>query len=118
MVLNWILKSHVSGLKYRKNPRDFATNDNVIGMLCVIIFGVAFTAILGSLVVNVINPSIGLFMGCFASAGLSVSIEDPTSTYCNLIMAIIRLLIIVSFIFTLVRQVNTIRKGPQSLRAF
>ena len=43
--------------------KDFIAKGNVMDMAVGIIIGAAFTAIVGSLVADLINPIIGLFMG-------------------------------------------------------
>ena len=76
--------------------------DMVVG----IIIGAAFTAIVGSLVADIINPIIGLFMGGVDFGGLTASVGEATFTYGNFIMAIINFLIIAFVVFMLVRTVN------------
>ena len=71
-----------------------------------IIIGAAFTAIVGSLVADIINPIIGLFMGGVDFGGLTASVGEATFTYGNFIMAIINFLIIAFVVFMLVRTVN------------
>ena len=76
-----------------------------------IIIGAAFTAIVGSLVADMVNPLIGLFMGGVDFANLSASVVEATFTYGNFIMAIINFLIIAFVVFMLVRQVNKMKKA-------
>jgi len=77
-----------------------------------IIIGAAFTAIVGSLVEDLINPLIGLFMGGVDFGGLTASVGEATFTYGKFIMAIINFLIIAFVVFMLVRMVNK-AKGPE-----
>ena len=77
-----------------------------------IIIGAAFTAIVGSLVADLVNPLIGLFMGGVDFGGLSASVGEATFTYGKFIMAIINFLIIAFVVFMLVRTVNK-AKGPE-----
>jgi large conductance mechanosensitive channel len=77
-----------------------------------IIIGAAFTAIVGSLVDDLINPLIGLFMGGVDFGSLSASVGEATFTYGNFIMAIINFIIIAFVVFMLVRQVNK-AKAPE-----
>ena len=76
-----------------------------------IIIGAAFTAIVGSLVADMVNPLIGLFMGGVDFVNLSASVGEATFTYSNFIMAITNFLIIAFFVFMLVRQVNKMKKA-------
>ncbi|MFT6118073.1 MAG: large conductance mechanosensitive channel [Yoonia sp.] len=57
-----------------KEFKDFIAKGNVMDMAVGIIIGAAFTAIVGSLVADMINPLIGLFMGGVDFAGLSGSV--------------------------------------------
>ncbi|MFT5650887.1 MAG: large conductance mechanosensitive channel [Yoonia sp.] len=93
-----------------KEFKDFIAKGNVMDMAVGIIIGAAFTAIVGSLVADMINPLIGLFMGGVDFAGLSGSVGEATFTYGNFIMAIINFLIIAFVVFMLVRQVNKMKK--------
>ena len=61
--------------------KDFIAKGNVMDMAVGIIIGAAFTAIVGSLVADIINPIIGLFMGGVDFAGLSASVGEATFTY-------------------------------------
>jgi large conductance mechanosensitive channel len=92
--------------------KDFIAKGNVMDMAVGIIIGAAFTAIVGSLVADLINPLIGLFMGGVDFGGLTASVGDATFTYGAFIMAIINFLIIAFVVFMLVRTVNK-AKGPE-----
>ena len=96
--------------------KDFIAKGNVMDMAVGIIIGAAFTAIVGSLVDDLITPLIGLFMGGIDFAALSASVGDATFTYGNFIMAIINFLIIAFVVFMLVRSVNK-AKGPEEEEA-
>ena len=100
-----------------KEFKDFIAKGNVMDMAVGIIIGAAFTAIVGSLVADMINPLIGLFMGGVDFAGLSASVGDATFTYGNFIMAIINFLIIAFVVFMLVRTVNSMKKKEEEAPA-
>ena len=105
--------------------RDFIAKGNVMDMAVGIIIGAAFTAIVKSLVDDLINPIIGLFMGGIDFANqyiiLSGEVADGTSladareagaavfAYGSFIMAIINFLIIAFVVFMLVRYVNKVK---------
>ena len=97
-----------------KEFKDFIAKGNVMDMAVGIIIGAAFTAIVGSLVADMINPLIGLFMGGVDFSGLSASVGEATFTYGNFIMAIINFLIIAFVVFMLVRQVNKLKKQEEA----
>ena len=93
--------------------KDFIAKGNVMDMAVGIIIGAAFTAIVGSLVEDLINPLIGIFMGGVDFGGLSASLGDATFTYGNVIMAIINFLIIAWVVFMLVKSVNRIKEAAE-----
>jgi large conductance mechanosensitive channel len=94
-----------------KEFKDFINKGNVMDMAVGIIIGAAFTAIVGSLVADLINPLIGIFMGGIDFGGLSASVGNATFTYGNFIMAIINFLIIAFVVFMLVRTLNNMKKA-------
>ena len=90
--------------------KDFIAKGNVMDMAVGIIIGAAFTAIVTSLVDDLINPIISLFMGGidFSSMGyrLSEGEDGAIFAYGNFIMALINFLIIAWVVFLLVKAVN------------
>jgi len=109
--------------------KDFIAKGNVMDMAVGIIIGAAFTAIVASLVGDLINPIIGLFMGGvdFTNnyAVLSGEVADGASleaaretgasvfAYGSFIMAIINFLIIAWVVFMLVRYVNRVKAASE-----
>ncbi len=94
-----------------KEFKDFIAKGNVMDMAVGIIIGAAFTAIVTSLVADIINPLIGLFMGGIDFGGLSAAVGEAVFTYGNFIMAIINFLIIAFVVFMLVRYVNKVKEA-------
>jgi large conductance mechanosensitive channel len=107
-----------------KELKDFIAKGNVMDMAVGIIIGAAFTAIVGSLVADLINPIISLFMGGVDFGGLFVNLNGDFATieaadeagaavfaYGRFIMAIINFLIIAFVVFMLVRGVNKLKKA-------
>ena len=92
--------------------KDFIAKGNVMDMAVGIIIGAAFTAIVGSLVADLINPLIGIAMGGVDFGGLTATVGEAVFTYGNFIMAIINFLIIAFVVFMLVRAVNK-AKDPE-----
>ena len=89
--------------------KDFISKGNVMDMAVGIIIGAAFTAIVGSLVADLITPIIGIFMGGLDLAGLTATVGEAKLTYGNFIMAIINFLVIAFVVFMLVRQLNKMK---------
>ena len=93
--------------------KDFIAKGNVMDMAVGIIMGAAFTAIVSSLVDDLITPLIGIFMGGVDFSGLSFGVGDALFTYGNFIMAIINFLIIAWVVFLLVKAVNKVKAEPE-----
>ena len=110
--------------------KDFIAKGNVMDMAVGIIIGAAFTAIVTSLVGDLINPIIGLFMGgvdftnnyavlagdVAEGASLEAARETGASVfaYGAFIMAIINFLIIAFVVFMLVRYVNKVKAATET----
>jgi len=113
-----------------KEFKDFIAKGNVMDMAVGIIIGAAFTAIVASLVADLINPIIGLFTGgvdftnnyavlsgeVAAGASLEVARETGASVfaYGSFIMAVINFLIIAWVVFMLVKSVNKIKAAAEA----
>tara|TARA_R110002049_G_scaffold117332_6_gene270769 strand:+ start:1284 stop:1718 length:435 start_codon:yes stop_codon:yes gene_type:complete len=109
--------------------KDFIAKGNVMDMAVGIIVGAAFTAIVTSLVGDLINPIIGLFTGGVdftnnyavlagdvpADASLEQAREAGASVfaYGAFIMAVINFLIIAFVVFMLVKMVNRIKAAAE-----
>ena len=105
--------------------KDFIAKGNVMDMAVGIIIGAAFTAIVGSLVSDLVNPIISLFMGGVDFSGMYALLGDGEFTsitaaeeagaavfaYGRFIMAIINFLIIAFVVFMLVKAVNKTKKA-------
>lgn len=93
-----------------KEFRDFISRGNVMDLAVAVIIGAAFTAIVTSLVDDIIMPIIGVLMGGVDFTGLAVQIGEATISYGNFIQAIINFLIIAFVIFMMVRSINKMQK--------
>ena len=91
--------------------RDFISRGNVIDLAVAVIIGAAFTAIVTSLVDDIIMPIIGVLMGGVDFTSLTVQVGDAMIMYGNFIQAIINFLIIAFVIFMMVRTINKMQ-GP------
>lgn len=106
-----------------KEFKDFIAKGNVMDMAVGIIIGAAFTAIVSSLVADLINPIIGLVTGGMDFSNLFVNLGDGTFTslaaareagapvfaYGAFITAVINFLIIAFVVFLLVKMVNRVK---------
>ncbi len=89
--------------------RDFIAKGNVMDLAVGIIIGAAFTAIVSSLVDDLIQPLIGLFVGGLDFSGLSFGLGEAQFMYGSFITALINFLIIAFVVFMLVKFVNRIK---------
>ncbi len=103
--------------------KDFIARGNVMDMAVGIIIGAAFTAIVTSLVGDLINPIIALFTGGIDFSGWFYHLSDsdcasvaackeagaPVFAIGNFIMAIINFLIVAFVVFMLVKTVNKVK---------
>ncbi|PRY93665.1 large conductance mechanosensitive channel [Hasllibacter halocynthiae] len=103
--------------------KDFIAKGNVMDMAVGIIVGAAFTAIVNSLVGDIINPVIALFTGGIDFSGwfyvldggeyasLAAAQEAGASVFAvgSFLMAVINFLIVASAVFVLVKMVNRIK---------
>jgi large conductance mechanosensitive channel len=97
--------------------KDFIAKGNVMDMAVGIIIGAAFTAIVTSLVGDLINPIISLFMGGldFSSMGYALGDGEDAAVfaYGNFIMALINFVVIAFVVFMLVRTVNRVKDAEE-----
>lgn len=106
-----------------KEFRDFIAKGNVMDMAVGIIIGAAFTAIVASMVDDLLQPVLGLATGGtdFSNWFLALNGEDyptlravrdagaPVFAYGSFVTAVINFLIIAFVVFLLVKGVNRIK---------
>ena len=93
--------------------RDFILRGNVVDLAVGIVIGAAFTAIVNSLVADVLTPVMGiLFSADFSS--LSVTVNDSTITYGNFLNALISfVLVAAALFFFVVKPMNLLERRRQ-----
>ncbi len=110
-----------------KEFKDFIAKGNVMDMAVGIIIGAAFTAIVKSMVADLINPFISLFTGGidfinlfvvlgegeFATLAAAQEAGVATFAYGSFIMAVINFLIIAFVVFMLVKGVNKAKDAAE-----
>lgn len=92
--------------KFIEEFKKFITRGNVLDMAVGIIIGGAFTAIVTSLVDDIISPIIGLIGGANFDT-LSVTFGGVTLAYGKFITAIINFLLVALVLFCIIKIVNT-----------
>lgn len=108
--------------------KTFISRGNVIDLAVGIIMGSAFTAIVSSLVSDVMMPPIGLLLGGIDFSEFFVSLDGEaykslkaakdagaaTINYGLFLNAIIKFLIVAFAVFMLVKQVNRLQKKVET----
>lgn len=91
-----------------KEFKEFISRGNMMDLAVGFIIGAAFTAIVNSLVKDLINPLIGLFIGKIDLSNLKFTIGEATFKYGSFLNAVINFLIIALAVFFLIKLVNKI----------
>ena len=93
--------------------KKFIARGNVLDLAVAVILGVAFSAIVTSLVDDIIMPVIGVLLGGINFSGLAIQVGEALITYGNFIQAVINFLIIAFVIFLLVRFAEQFQKEEE-----
>ena len=102
--------------------KTFIARGNVMDMAVGVVVGGAFTAIVNSLVGDIINPLIGKLFGgvdlsnakiILTAADEAAGIEEVALRYGALIQAIINFLIVALCIFTVIRGINKLKDAAK-----
>ena len=108
--------------------KDFIARGNVMDMAVGIIIGAAFTAIVTSMVADLVNPFISLILGGLDFSGLFISLDGndyatigaadeaggAVFAYGRFIMALINFLIVAFVVFLLVKAVNRVKERGEA----
>lgn len=111
--------------------KAFIARGNVVDLAVGIIMGAAFTAIVTSLVNDIIMPPIGLLLGGIDFSNFYVDLAGnrydnldaaraagaPVLAYGVFVNSIIKFLIVAWAVFLLVKQVNRFRREPEPVAA-
>jgi large conductance mechanosensitive channel len=93
-----------------KEFKDFAMKGNVIDLAVATVLGVAFNAIVGAVVDNIIMPIVGMITGGIDFNSLSVKVGSAELKYGMAITAAIKFLAIALFLFAIVKAMNSAKK--------
>jgi large conductance mechanosensitive channel len=96
-----------------KEFREFINRGNVIDLAVAVILGAAFTAIVNSLVNDIIMPIIGVLLGGVDFTTLGVQVGDATIAYGNFIQAIINFLLVAFILFLIIRTLNRTKRREE-----
>ncbi|MGY0836317.1 large conductance mechanosensitive channel protein MscL [Aerococcus urinaeequi] len=92
-----------------KEFRDFIAKGNVLDMAIGVVMATAFTAIVNSLVSDIIMPFVGLFLGSTDFTSITVQLGSAVLTIGNFIQAVITFLIIALVLFFVMKAVATLK---------
>lgn len=99
--------------KITKEFQEFISRGNVVDMAVGVIIGGAFTAIVNSLVNDMLTPLLGLLTGGMDFSTLSFGIGGAQFCYGSFIAAVINFLLIALVLFLLVKGINKLRRKPE-----
>jgi large conductance mechanosensitive channel len=100
-----------------KEFKEFISKGNVLDLAVGVIIGIAFGAIVNSIVGDFLMPLIGIILGGIDFSNLSVNIGGAVLPYGKLIQAIINFLIIAFVLFLLVKGINKFRTKKEDAPA-
>lgn len=89
--------------------KTFIMRGNVMDLAVGIIMGAAFTAIVTSMVDDLVNPLLGLFIGGIDFSSLSFGLGDAQFMYGNFINAVIKFIVIAWVVFLLIKGLNSMK---------
>ena len=101
---------------FMKEFKEFISRGNVMDMAVGIIIGGAFTAIVNSLVADIINPLLGCFVSMDFSAWTIPLVGEAALGIGNFINAVISFLIMAFILFSIIKSMNkaaSIGKKPE-----
>ena len=89
-----------------KEFKEFIMRGNVLDLAVGVIIGGAFTAIVTSLVDDVIGPVIGMLCGGIDFSSIAVTVGSAQLMVGNFIQAIINFLLVALCVFAIIKSVN------------
>ena len=99
--------------KFFSEFKAFIARGDVLSMAIGIIIGSTFTAIVNSLVKDIITPLIGVILGGIDFSGMSVTIGESTILFGSFIQAVINFLLTAFVLFLVVKAVNAMKAAAE-----
>lgn len=96
--------------------KEFISNGNVMSMAVGIIIGGAFTAIVSSLVSDIITPLLGMILGGINFSGISITVGDATLLVGRFIQSIIMFILTALVIFVIMKGFNKFTVNKEGRR--
>ena len=98
-----------------KEFKEFIARGDVMSMAIGIIIGGAFTAIVNSLVNDVVTPLLGIILGGLDFTGIAITVGSANLMVGNFIQAVITFLLTALVIFTIIKTINSIFKKKEEV---
>jgi len=98
-----------------KEFKEFISQGNALDLAIGVIIGVAFGAIVNSVVADLLMPVIGIVLGGINFSGLTATVGGAVLTYGKLIQAIINFLLIAFVLFFLLKTINRFRTKKEDI---
>lgn len=102
--------------------KEFISRGNVIDLAVGVVMGSAFTAIVTSLVNDIIMPAIGVLFGGIDFTSLRLVIREATETaeeaaigYGNFIQCVVNFLLISMVIFLVIKGMNAFKRKKEEI---
>ena len=99
--------------KFLNEFKAFISRGNVMSMAVGIIVGGAFTAIVNSLVNDIITPIIGVIMGGIDFSGIKFAVGDANIMFGNFIQAVVNFLLTAFVLFSVIKALNAFEKKKE-----
>ena len=99
--------------KFMSEFKEFIAKGDVMSMAVGIIIGGAFTAIVNSLVGDIITPFLGIITGGIDFTGVSITFGDANIMIGNFIQAVITFLLTAFVIFSIMKFINALAKKEE-----
>ncbi len=99
--------------KFFQEFKEFIAKGDVMSMAIGIIIGSAFTAIVTSVVNDIITPFMGLILGGIDFKSIMIEVGDAQILVGNFIQAVINFLITAFVLFLVVKSINQLKRKPK-----
>ncbi len=101
--------------KFLAEFKEFIARGNAMSMAIGIIIGGAFTAIVNSLVNDVISPFLGIILGGLDFTGIAFTVGSANIMIGNFIQAVITFLLTALVIFSIIKFLNQFQKKEEEV---
>ena len=98
-----------------KEFKEFIARGDVMSMAIGIIIGGAFTAIVNSLVADIVTPFLGLILGGLDFTGISIKVKETEFMIGNFIQAIIMFLLTALVIISVMKVFNSFKRKEEEV---